>query len=776
MHIGRMAADPSRLDALEQVMARLQAELSNARRELAALRAATAPSHAGSALAPDPKPEPSGTTAGTETPRPAPAAERPRRPAAAPRRSIDIEQLAGRYGAIALAVVLIVMAAGALVSWAIAHGLLGPWVRVALGALLAVSLAAAGWRLRTHGSRQFGDVLLAIALAVVHVVAWGAGPRLALVPSWVALAVADAASVALAALALREQQQLLFCVGFGGALIAPFVTATGDPHFAVLAAYGVVLLGAAIGAIGPRAWWTAAGLVMGGLLVYALSVRGYRGDTAWINREFTAGFAGLVALIALARERKPVRPWIALLAVTVMAVFVPSSREGAAGSTPLHALVAAPDVPMVALAGTAMVFAAAHGLEQQSQFAVWVIAVALLPSVFLGAALGATGPVGGTVSGGLALAWATAWAIAALAERERKRGILLAGSGLLSMWAVMQVFHGSPSLIPPLLAAHALLYAFVSKREQAPIALVATGMSLVVAFMTAATRIAGLPPYTMTPFLSIWSLGAASAVAGVFLSARVALPDRLRLEGTEFAREQLSVLATAVPAFIWGHFELQRAVSAQVAPFLLTAYYAACGVVASRAGRRSGHGLLRQVGIAVVVAGFLIIAAHIALQPGYSTAPFLSLWSLGAAIAVVASFEAMRAGLPEQVSVLDDTLARDRAALVGAAALTFAWGHLELRRAFGPDASTFLLISYYAACGVIAIRSGRVGGERRLRQAGLVLALFAAVYALERAWSVQQIALRVGSYLFVGLFLLGVGWLYRAAGAIAAPATTAVDG
>ncbi len=762
-----MTGDRSRLDALEQVLARLQAELSNARRELAALRAT-------SGSLPDarpsrPPPAPPEHALPPAPPRVlAPASQQPHRQAPASPRRLDLEHLAGRYGAIALAVVLIVMAAGALVSWAITHGLLGPWVRVSLGALLALAIAVTGWRLRARGSTQFGDVLLAIALAVVHVVAWGAGPRLALVPSWVALAAADAASLALAALALREEQQVLFCAGFGGALIAPFVTATGEPHYAVLAAYGVILLAAAIGAIGPRAWWKAVALVLTGVVLYTVSVSGFHSDTPWISREFTAGFAGLIALIALARERKPVRPWIALFAVTVMAVAITSSRGDATADSHLRAFLVAADVPLAALSGTALLFAAAHFLERDERLGVWILAIVVVPSRFLGAALSATGPVGGIVSGGLALAWALAWATAALAERERKRGILLAGSGLISMWAVMLVLDRDPAAIPPALAAHAILYAAVVKKGQAPIALVATGASLIVAFMTAATHIAALPGYSATPFLSIWSLGVACAVAGAFLSARVALDDPVRVLHDEIGRKRLAVLVASIPAFIWGHLELQRAFSATVAPFLLTVYYAGCGVLAANAGRRAGQERLQQLGIALGVTGFLIATAHLAMLDGFTTTPFLALWSLGAAIAVGALSFSLRFGLPERFTVLGDEFARDRAALLLTAGLAFVWGHVELRRAFDPDASTFLLITYYAACGVLAIRSGRSGGERRVRQAGLSLSLFAAIYALERAWSVEQIALRVGSYLLVGLFLLGVAWWYRGGGSATA--------
>ena len=55
----------------------------------------------------------------------------------------------------------------------------------------------------------------------------------------------------------------------------------------------------------------------------------------------------------------------------------------------------------------------------------------------------------------------------------------------------------------------------------------------------------------------------------------------------------------------------------------------------------------------------------------------------------------------------------------------------------------------------------RVAGAR---QAGLLLALYAAVKALAQASNLDPVGLRVGSYLVVGAFLLAVGYWYRTAG------------
>jgi hypothetical protein len=73
----------------------------------------------------------------------------------------------------------------------------------------------------------------------------------------------------------------------------------------------------------------------------------------------------------------------------------------------------------------------------------------------------------------------------------------------------------------------------------------------------------------------------------------------------------------------------------------------------------------------------------------------------------------------------------------------------------------------------VAIQFGRSRRVAAARQAGLALALYAAVKAIVQVSAIDPVGLRVGSYLLVGGFLLAVGFWYRAAGdrpAVPAPA------
>jgi hypothetical protein len=92
------------------------------------------------------------------------------------------------------------------------------------------------------------------------------------------------------------------------------------------------------------------------------------------------------------------------------------------------------------------------------------------------------------------------------------------------------------------------------------------------------------------------------------------------------------------------------------------------------------------------------------------------------------------------------------------------WGRMEVAGGWTPDLAAFLLIAYYAACGVASILAGRRYGVGRLRLAGLGLAIYAAVKAIVEASDIGALLLRVGAYGAVGVFLLAAGYIYREAG------------
>jgi hypothetical protein len=101
--------------------------------------------------------------------------------------STDLERLLGRYGMLGIAVLAAVAAVGTFLSWAISRGYLnlGPGARVLIGLAFAVAIGAWGMRLR-RSERSFGSSMLGLALVIVQVCAYAAGPAFHLVPIWLA--------------------------------------------------------------------------------------------------------------------------------------------------------------------------------------------------------------------------------------------------------------------------------------------------------------------------------------------------------------------------------------------------------------------------------------------------------------------------------------------------------------------------------------------------------------------------------------------------------------
>ena len=124
-----------------------------------------------------------------------------------------------------------------------------------------------------RGTREFGNVLLAIALGVVHLVSWAAGPLLHVLPSWSALVIAFAASAVLAEFALRHDEETLCAIGFGGAAIAPFVTNDNSGNVIALAVYGVSVVALSAAALGSRPWRAALGVTIAGFALDRKSTR-----------------------------------------------------------------------------------------------------------------------------------------------------------------------------------------------------------------------------------------------------------------------------------------------------------------------------------------------------------------------------------------------------------------------------------------------------------------------------------------------------------------------
>lgn len=542
----------------------------------------------------------------------APRAVHPSAPARPP---LDLEALIGRYGTIALATLTIVVGAGAFLTWAIANGMLGPRVRLVIGAVVALAVTALGLRLRTRGAQRFGHVLLGLALALAHVEAWGAGPSLHVVSSGVALAIAAVASVALAALALHIDEEPLFVVGLGGALLAPFVVSDGRGDLFVLLGYGLVVLALGLYAVRPRAWALASWLMLLGCLVYAAvgidlasTLTGWR--PAFAPAIFALCCAWFAAPWSGARRRRVFAlGYLAIALLAYVATITPASvpRSIALG---------------IPLAATITAYLTAR-LPELSTRARAMAAVAL-PLGCFGAALlvmsrDATGVRGIT----LAALWTLLAVAAAWDAKHDGRPLHIMVAGLASGAGILFALHARPSLLAVALAGHAVAFALLYRRWPNAAVLVPVVLALTIAVAGSYGQLLARRAFEYTPFVTVPSavmlvvalacwlvwlqlraavLGAPAHDDDVPVSEEVDDPARARaVDASAAMLASPAATAAALVTFFWGRAELARAYSPDIAIFLLVLYFAAAGVVTIYVGRRRALPLARFAGLALAI-------------------------------------------------------------------------------------------------------------------------------------------------------------------------------
>src|SRR5512140_3201043 len=314
-------ADEQRIAILERHVRALYEQIGALREELRSNGRATSPPPAPRVvMAESPRfEEPLEAAPAAEAPaaKPVPPPPPPRREPTVGRPQapdIDLEKLFGRYGTIAVASLAILMGVGTFLSWAIQHGLLGPTVRVVLGFVGAILVAGVGLWVREHRDVRFGNVLLALSLAIVHVDSWAAGPYLQVISTIAALTIAVIASAALAALALTSEERTLFAIGFAGAMLAPFVTAREPGSAVQLLMYGWVVISLGLFAIRERGWRPVLWLAVIGAVVYVVAAAEgpHVLDNRWVATHAPVIFAFACAASGLLFARDTLRSKLAL--------------------------------------------------------------------------------------------------------------------------------------------------------------------------------------------------------------------------------------------------------------------------------------------------------------------------------------------------------------------------------------------------------------------------------------------------------------------------------
>jgi hypothetical protein len=562
-----MSPDDDRLAALEQQVAALSAEVARLRADVQTGAAAAPSVHRH-----DPFARASAVAAAI--------------------REEEIESFVGRYGTLLLGALVMLMGVGVLIQLAVAHGLLTPVVRVGIGALVAASVGAAGVYFHRKGEVRYANVLLALALALVDLVAWGAGPRLGLVSTSASLAVVDVVAIALGALALHDESEFLFCVAVAGALSSPFVAMDVPPPATALLGYGGVVLVGSLRAVRQPFWTRAFAVLVAGALVYALAAMSTTSGDAWYAPFLVSLFAGGCALGALLLAPDEWRGTLsrAFLAVALVGVIAGWDRV--------------PHAPLPAMWGIALGMAAVTHVAlaiRDPRQRLWTASALVLPVVSLGIAAAAM-PTARMQAGVLAL-WAlfslASWRFERLRGEGRRGGAHLLAGALLGTAATLAFFWPEPLPLVAALTAWGVLMAGLVRFEARGLPLVGVAVPLAAAALSAIDQLASRQAFAYAPFAtrssaSALCLAAGLAISGALLAGGTGTPSRLADRAV-----RLGVLAAFV--ILWGRMEMAGAWSPDLAAFLLIAYYAACGLATILAGRRYAVGRLRLAGLGLAM-------------------------------------------------------------------------------------------------------------------------------------------------------------------------------
>ena len=519
-----------------------------------------------------------------------------------PRGGMSLETLVGRYGMIGAAVLLLLMGIGTFISWAIANNIVTPGGRVGLGASGAVIFVVAGFMLRRRGDKQFGNVLLALALAIIHTVAWGAGPKLHIVDDRIALGLAALASVALAALALADEDQTLFVVGVGGALLAPFVTSSGRVSGPLTLVYGWIVITAGLFAMRGHRWrlatrmMTLAGVIYAGVGLVGVTFSGTR-EQMW-PPTFALACTWSAGLLASAEYRSTlVRSYMTTMTFAIMVAAV----SIAPGATHVG------DITPLALAGTVSLYLIQRPLSMQPEQ--WLLDAVGLPLALLAAALLANGGVVAPNGVAIALIWGVAAASAALMNDQERRGPHYLVFGFATLVSVAYLLRHETLLLGLGFVTHAVAMVLLIRKERVRLVGLPVVVGLVLAMSAGRDLLAARPDFINNPFVNPGALVVLAVIiaAWLFFDAMAKVDDDAGVTNSGWAPVQRVFLPIAL--FAWGWMELDSTVARDVATSLVTLYFALVGVGAIHYGRVRSVPISRHIGL-----GLCVIAAGMAIS------------------------------------------------------------------------------------------------------------------------------------------------------------------
>ncbi len=648
-----------------------------------------------------------------EQPGTAPVAPVPTRaPAAAPE---SLENFLGGRVFLVVGVVVAVLGLGWFLKVAVDRDWIGPGARVFLGAAAGIAALVAGDRMRARGLGLFGQGLMGGGLGALYVTVFFACVRYGFIERPATYGAMLLLTAGAAALAARRDAPLLAYLGFLGGYLTPAVLTTGEDRLWGMTGW-LAVLDAGVLAVAARRGWR--GLDLMSTLLSAF----YFG--AWIDKFFADPRAGeasaalsilaalglAVALAPPVLRREPPR------ALSLVSAFLAGTLAIVAGAILLHPLhrralgAGVAGLAAVYLLATRLVAVrcnarAAAGILLALSLASMAVAV---PFVFEGR--------------GVAPAWAAVGtALLALASRGGNVLVAVGGMSMLALAAGEAVFGGRWLHDP------------------------------------------AMPAYGNAAFGCVCAPGAGMLVGGLLLrdgwKARFPAPSALLLGGTW-------LLSLAVGAEAWQAVTDalgQRAMDRESLDATSAAAATAGAVLLASLLWKKGSDGERSLALLPAFAAFVAGAIWIGGGRGQDYRPFLGAGFLGGLLTAAAALAAgalspRTAGRILQVSALAYLFA------VGTGEI-FAWGrHGEIGTGTRQEAEFRAQVVASVAWAVYASALLGVGFLRAradLRWSGIVL--FGATVGKVLLYDTAALdpVYRVGSFLVLGLLLVGASRLYQ---------------
>lgn len=195
---------------------------------------------------------------------------------------------------------------------------IGPGVRILIGLACAAGLVAWSERFRRKGFPAFSYSLKALGTGVAYLSLWASFSVFHLAPAWLVFLAMTVVTVVNAALAHRQDSEVLAVYALAGGLATPTLLSMGYTHEVFLFSYLALLNCGALLLLARRPWKRLAGSALLGTAAYYL---------AWtLNEYFTSGvtllflavfFAGFSAasFLILRRAGSPLSPSWALFLI-----------------------------------------------------------------------------------------------------------------------------------------------------------------------------------------------------------------------------------------------------------------------------------------------------------------------------------------------------------------------------------------------------------------------------------------------------------------------------